>query len=252
VCRQRSLTAPSTTRRDFVAELRREFPEALSQMRQAGVHPVDIPQSALGPGMAVFSKYAVVREADDTPMSVGRAIALINQVRGEISHADSGDLDAPTRFALDWFEAYGWNAKGAGEAIKLAQSYDLTEKGLRDAGVLTADRGEARLVRRGEMAADWRPSGDRSLTAWELVQALNRALNDGGGVGAAGGLLAEARPLASAALWLASRLFAVAEDRRMTEEALGWGRLAEAWDAIEAAADRTDNPAAAPTQLDLL
>lgn len=252
VCRPRADDARTTTRRDFMAELRRELPEALARMRVAGVHPVDLPQSALGPGMAVFSKYAVVREADDSPMSVSRAITLINQVRGEIAHADSGDLDAATRFALDWFEAYGWSAKGAGEAIKLAQSYDLTEKGLRDAGVLIADRGDARLVRRSELPVDWRPSRDRSLTAWELVQALNRALNDGGGVNAAGDLLGEARDLGSAALWLTGRLFSLAEDRRMTDEALGWGRLAEAWDAIEAAADRTDNPTATPTQLDLL
>jgi putative DNA methylase len=252
VCRPRAEDARTTTRRDFVAELRRELPGALARMRAAGVHPVDLPQSALGPGMAVFSKYAVVREADDSPMRVSRAITLINQVRGEIAHADSGDLDAPTRFALDWFEAYGWGAKGSGEAIKLAQSYDLTEKGLRDAGVLTTDRGDARLVRRNELPADWRPSRDRYLTAWELVQALNRALNDGGGVNAAGDLLGEARDLGSAALWLTGRLFALAEDRRMTDEALDWGRLAEAWDAIEAAADRTDRPAAALTQPDLL
>jgi putative DNA methylase len=252
VCRPRAEDARTTTRRDFVAELRRELPGALARMRAAGVHPVDLPQSALGPGMAVFSKYAVVREADDSPMRVSRAITLINQVRGEIAHADSGDLDAPTRFALDWFEAYGWGAKGSGEAIKLAQSYDLTEKGLRDAGVLTTDRGDARLVRRNELPADWRPSRDRYLTAWELVQALNRALIDGGGVNAAGDLLGEARDLGSAALWLTGRLFALAEDRRMTDEALDWGRLAEAWDAIEAAADRTDRPAAALTQPDLL
>lgn len=252
VCRARPEDARTTTRRDFAADLRRELPEALARMRAAGVHPVDVPQSALGPGMAVFSKYSIVREADDSPMSVSRAISLINQVRGEIAHADSGDLDAPTRFALDWFEAYGWGTKGAGEAIKLAQSYDLTEKGLRDAGVLLTERGDARLVRRTELPADWRPSRDRYLTAWELVQALNRALNDGGGVNAAGDLLGEARDLGSAALWLTGRLFALAEDRRMTDEAIGWGRLAEAWGAIEAAADRTDRPAATPTQLDLL
>jgi putative DNA methylase len=252
VCRPRSAEAHSTTRRDFVAELRRELPEALARMRAAGMHPVDMPQSALGPGMAVFSKYAVVREADDSAMSVSRAITLINQVRGEIAHADSGELDAPTRFALDWFEAYGWGAKGAGEAIKLAQSYDLTERGLRDAGVLVTDRGDARLVRRSELPPEWRPSRDRSLTAWELVQALNRALNDGGGINAAGELLGKARELGSAALWLTERLFALSEDRRMADEAIGWGRLAEAWDAIESAADRADGPAVAITQPDLL
>jgi putative DNA methylase len=209
-------------------------------MRAAGIHPVDIPQAALGPGMKVFSQYAAVREADDSAMPVGRAIALINQVRGEIDHAESGDLDAATRFALDWFAAYGWNAQVSGKAIQLAQSYDLTERALREAGVLVTDRGEARLMRRAEMPVDWRPSRDRNLTTWELAQALNRALSDGGGVVEAGALLAEVRELSGPVRWLIGRLFALAEDRRMTDEARGWGHLSEAWVEVEAAADRGD------------
>ncbi len=240
VCRQRPETARTVNRRDFLAELRRDLPEAIARMRAAGIHPVDIPQAALGPGMKAFSQYAAVREADDSAMPVGRAISLINQVRGEIDHAESGDLDAATRFALDWFTSYGWNAYDSGKAIQLAQSYDLTERTLREAGVLVTDRGEARLMQRSEMAADWRPSRDRNLTAWEVAQALNRALNDGGGVSAAAALLAEARELGPATNWLAGRLFAIAEDRRLTDEARGWGRLSEAWTEIEAAADRGD------------
>jgi putative DNA methylase len=180
-------------------------------------------------------------------MSVGRALALINQVRGEIDHADSGDLDASTRFALDWFEAYGWGEKEAGEAIKLAGSYDLTDRALTGSGVLTTKGGKARLVPRHEIPAGWRPSSDGTLTAWELTQALNRALNDGGGVNAAGALLAEARGLSGDARWLAGRLFAIAEDRKLTDEARGWGRLSEAWDAIETAAERGEAPMPART-----
>jgi putative DNA methylase len=240
VCRQRPETARTVSRRDFLAELRREMPEAVARMRAAGIHPVDIPQAALGPGMKVFSQYAAVREADDSAMPVGRAITLINQVRGEIDHAESGDMDAATRFALDWFAAYGWNAHASGQAIQLAQSYDLPERALREAGVLVTDRGEARLVRRAEMAADWRPSRDRNLTTWEMAQALNRALNDGGGVAEAGALLAEARELSGPIRWLVARLFALSEDRRMSDEARGWGHLSEAWVEVEAAADRGD------------
>ncbi|WP_292046583.1 MULTISPECIES: DUF1156 domain-containing protein [unclassified Brevundimonas] len=240
VCRQRPESARTVSRRDFLAELRRDLPEAVARMRAAGIHPVDIPQAALGPGMKVFSQYAAVREADDSAMSVGRAITLINQVRGEIDHAESGDLDAATRFALDWFQSYGWNAHDSGRAIQAAQAYNLTERELREAGILLTDRGEARLMRRSEMAADWRPSRDRSLTAWEVAQALNRALNDGGGVAEAGGLLAEAREMTGAVHWLTARLFALAEERRMTDEARGWGHLSEAWAAIEAAADQGD------------
>nr|WP_303705369.1 DUF1156 domain-containing protein [Brevundimonas naejangsanensis] len=240
VCRPRPETARTVSRRDFLAELRRDLPEAVARMRAAGIHPVDIPQAALGPGMKVFSQYAAVREADDSAMSVGRAITLINQVRGEIDHAESGDLDAATRFALDWFLSYGWNAHDSGKAIQAAQAYNLTERELREAGILLTDRGEARLMRRSEMAADWRPSRDRSLTAWEVAQALNRALNDGRGVAEAGGLLAEAREMTGAVHWLTARLFALAEERRMTDEARGWGHLSEAWAAIEAAADQGD------------
>jgi hypothetical protein len=183
-----------------------------------------------------------VREADDTAMPVSRAIALINQVRGEIDHAESGDLDGATRFALDWFAAYGWGQHSAGMAIQLAQSYDLTERGLRDTGVLITEKGEARLLRRDEMDAKWRPSRDVSLTTWELAQAVNRALNQGGGVGAAGALLGEARELAGSVRWLITRLFALAEDRKLTDEARGWGKLSEAWDDIEAVADRAEPP----------
>ncbi|MBL8553711.1 MAG: hypothetical protein JNL41_05495 [Phenylobacterium sp.] len=240
VCRTRASDAPTIGRRELLAELRRELPKAIERMRAAGLHPVDIPQAALGPGMAVFSRFSGVREADDSTMSVSRAITLINQVRGEIDHADSGDLDAATRFALDWFTSYGWNSFDSGKAIQLAQSYDLTERGLREAGILITDRGDARLLRRGEMPENWRPSRDRTLTAWELAQAMNRALNEGGGIESAGALLAEGREMTGAVYWLTGRLFAIAEDRRMAEEARGWGQLSEAWDAIEAAADRTD------------
>ncbi len=203
--------------------------------------------------MAVFSKYAVVREPDDSAMSVSRAIALINQVRGEFDHRDAVDLDAPTRFALDWFGSFGWGPKKSGEAIKLAQSYDLTERELREAGVLVTERGDARLARRADMPVDWRPSRDRTLTTWELAQALNRALNEGGGAAEASALLAEAQSLAADACWLAGRLFSIAEDRRMTDEALGWGNLAEAWAEIEAAAAerRAGAPERRPARADL-
>jgi putative DNA methylase len=246
-CRPRPADARATTRRDFIAELRRELPEALTRMKAGGTHPVDVPQSALGPGMAVFSKYALVREADDTAMSVSKAIALINQVREEIDHAESSDFDAATRFALVWFASWGWSLKDAGEAIKLAQSYDLTERGLRDSGVLITTGGNARLRARGEIPDDWRPSRDQNLTVWELAQALNRSLNDGGGVAEAGSLLAEARGLGSSTYSLVGQLFALAETRRMSEEARGWGKLSEAWDSIEAAAERVPAPILAET-----
>jgi putative DNA methylase len=193
-----------------------------------------------------------VRQPDDTNMSVSRAIALINQVREEIAHTDSGDLDPETRFALVWFESYGWGEKEAGQAILVGQSYNLTERELRDAGVLLTDRGQARLRRRPEMQENWRPSNDRTLTTWELAQAMNRALNDGGGVRAAASLLSEARGLSGSVRWLVDRLFALAETRRMADEARGWGRLSEAWSAIETAADASLSPPPVEPQPNLI
>jgi len=202
--------------------------------------------------MEVFSKYSLVREPDDSPMTVSKAIALINQVRLEVDHTGSAELDPETRFALDWFEHYGWNENDSGKAIQLAQSYDLTEKGLRDAGVLVTEKGKARLLRRLDIKANWRPSSDRNLTTWELAQAMNRALNEGGGVNAAGALLAEARERGSEVYWLAGRLFAIAEHRKLSDEARSWGRLSEAWSEIEDAADRTETPTTAATQQRLI
>ncbi|HEV2365723.1 MAG TPA: DUF1156 domain-containing protein [Caulobacteraceae bacterium] len=251
-CRARPSNGPSATRTGFMAELRRELPDALARMRMAGLHPVDLPQSALGPGMAVFSKYAVVREPDDSAMSVALAIALINQVRGETDEAEIGALDPETRFALDWFASFGWNEREAGEAIKLGQSYDRTERQLREAGILVAERGKARLRRRPEMDPEWRPSTDRTQTVWELAQALNRALHDAGGVRAAGALLAEAQHMGVDASWLAGRLFRISEERRMTDEALGWGNLAQAWGEIEAAAGEGTPAPAVQAQPELI
>ena len=51
-------------------------------------------------------------------------------------------------------------------------------------------------------------------------------------------MLSEARGLGAEVRWLTSRLFAIAEDRKLTDEARGWGRLSEAWEAIETAAER--------------
>ena len=90
VCRKRVETAPAVTRADFLRALKHEMPEAVEKIRKASVGPVDMPQSVIGPGMRVFTRYARVLEDDDTPMSVKTALAQINRVWGEIEN----DLDA--------------------------------------------------------------------------------------------------------------------------------------------------------------
>ena len=240
VCRKRPADAPTITRRDFVARLRAELPAALKHIRAGGVGPVDMAQAALGPGMGVFTACARVLEPDDTPMTVRSAIALINRTRDEISGEEATGYDPETRFCIDWFEAFGTAAGDSGDAITLAQAYDIGIEALVDAGVVATQGGTARLLRRDELPADWNPAADRHLTHWECAQHLARVLEaPDGGSEAAGRLLTAMGPdNGEAARLLAYRLYDVCERKGRADEARVWSMLAQEWPAIEAAARR--------------
>ena len=221
VCRKRAPDAPVITRREFIARLRAALLPALKNIRAGGVGPVDVAQASIGPGMGVFTACSQVLEPDDAPMTVRTAIALINQVRDEISGEETGGYDPDTRFCIDWFEAFGMNAGRAGDAIAMALAYDIGIDGLEAAGVFTASGGAARLLRRDELPSDWRPETDVHLTHWECAQHLARALNaqDGGTVAAAR-LMASMGPAdAGAARGLAYRLYDICERKNRADEA---------------------------------
>ena len=188
--------------------------------------------------MGVFTGCSKVLEPDDSPMTVRTAIALINQVRDEISGEETGSYDADTRFCIDWFEAFGMGKGKAGDAITMAQAYDIGLDGLEGAGVFTASGGAARLLRRDELPADWKPETDAHLTHWECAQHLARVVDaPDGGVGAAARLLAGMGPDDSgAARGLAYRLYDICERKGRAEEAQVWNMLAREWPAIEAEA----------------
>ena len=238
VCRKRAANAPTITRRDFVARLRAELPAALKHIRAGGVGPVDMAQAALGPGMGVFTACAQVLEPDDTPMTVRAAIALINQTRDEISGEEATGYDPETRFCIDWFEEFGTAAGDSGDAITLAQAYDIGIEALVDAGVVATQGGTARLLRRDELPADWNPAAGRHLTHWECAQHLARVLEaPDGGSEAAGRLLTAMGPdNGEAARLLAYRLYDVCERKGRADEARVWNMLAQEWPAVEAAA----------------
>ena len=147
VCRKRSTDAPSITRREFMAQLRATLPEALAKIRAGGVGPVDMAQAALGPGMGVFTSASRVLEPDDSPMTVRTAIALINQVRDEISGEEATGYDADTRFCIDWFETFDEAEGKSGDAIGMAQAYGIGIADLEIAEVFSARGGSARLLR---------------------------------------------------------------------------------------------------------
>ena len=242
VCRKRPPDAPVITRREFVARLRSTLPVALAKIRAGGVGPVDMAQASIGPGMGVFTSATKVLEPDDTPMTVRTAIALINQIRDEISGEEATGYDADTRFCIDWFETFGMDEGKSSDAITLAQAYDIGIEELEAAGVFDAHGGSARLLRREELPQDWNPATDSRLTDWECAQHLARTLESpAGGIEAAAKLYANMPPERSeTARMLAYRLYDICERKNRASEAQVWNMLAREWTALEAAAVATE------------
>ena len=238
VCRNRPLDAPVVTRREFVSQLRSTLPDALKTIRAGGVGPVDMAQASLGPGMGVFTSASKVLEPDDTPMTVRTAISLINQIRDEISGEEASGYDAYTRFCIDWFEAFGMVEGKSGDAITMAQAYNVGIEELEDAGVVLARSGSTRLLSRDELPSHWDPTTDKQLTDWECAQHLVRVLDSPeGGIKAAAKLYAHMpHERSEAARMLAFRLYDICEKKNRAAEAQVWNMLAREWPALEAAA----------------
>ena len=240
VCRKRPADAPLIIRREFIARLRAELPDALDKIRAGGISPVDMAQASLGPGMGVFTAASRVLEPDDTPMTVRTAIALINQVRDELSGEEATGYDADTRFCIDWFETFGMESGKSGEAITMAQAYGIGIDDLEQAGVFSARGGSARLLRRDELPTDWDPETDKRLTDWECAQHLAQVLDSPeGGLDAAAELYWKMTPeRGGAARMLAYRLYDICERKGRSGEAQVWNMLAQEWTALEEAAAR--------------
>jgi putative DNA methylase len=233
VCRQRPTDAPTVSRREFIRELNAVLPEALDEMTRGGVNspvaPVDLSQAIIGPGMAIFSQYASVLEADGTPMSVRTALQLINRFLAE------DDFDHDTQFCLHWFEQFGWATEKYGNADVLARSKGTSVDGLREAGVAESGKGELRLLKWHELPRDWTPETDRRLPVWEALHQLIRALNQEGET-ACGGLLSRMSARAEPIRALAYRLYTLCERKGWAEEARAYNELVTTWSAIEQAA----------------
>jgi putative DNA methylase len=239
VCRKRSSNAPSISRRDFIRELNGVLPEALDEMTRGSgderspVAPVDLSQAIIGPGMAVFSKYAAVLEADGSPMSVRTALQLINRFLAE------DDFDADTQFCLHWFEQHGWTENVFGEADVLARSKSTSVDAMKEAGVLQSGSGKVRLLKWAEYPTDWDPRTDTRTPVWEALHQLIRALKQGG-ESASGALLAALGGKAEAVRQLAYRLYTLCERLGQAEDARAYNELITSWTGIESAAASAD------------
>jgi putative DNA methylase len=235
VCRKRPTDATAISRRELLRELNIVLPEALDEMTKGSgddrspVAPVDLSQAIIGPGMAVFSKYSAVLEADGTPMTVRTALQLINRFLAE------DDFDHDTQFCLHWFEQYGWDEGRFGEADTLARAKGTSVDGVRDAGVVASGGGVVRLRKWSEYPADWNPQTDKRLPIWEALHHFIRALKTEGEV-SAGRLLAALSGKSEAVRQLAYRLHTLCERQGWAEDARAYNELITSWTGIESAA----------------
>ena len=269
VCRKRPADAPSISRREFIRELNGVLPEALDNMTRGNdegasmkdegkagsalhtssfiihpshtspIAPVDLSQAIIGPGMAVFSKYAAVLEADGSPMSVRTALQLINRFLAE------DDFDADTQFCLHWFEQNGWGEGVFGSADTLARAKSTSVDAMKEAGVLQSGSGKVRLLKWAEYPTDWDPRTDTRTPVWEALHQLIRALKQGG-ESASGALLAVINTLggkAEAVRQLAYRLYTLCERLGQAEDARAYNELITSWTGIETAANSVPKPA---------
>lgn len=178
--RPRPEDAPMTDRRAFLAELRGLLPEKLKELQSGSIAPVDVPQAAIGPGMAIFSSYSRVVEADGSTMTVRSALQVVNQVLGEVLSSEEGDFDAATRWALKWYDLHGFTQATYGDAENLAAAYAVSVAGLARAGILSTGAGKARLIAPRELASGYDPSRDDHISLWEVTAHLARALDEDG------------------------------------------------------------------------
>jgi putative DNA methylase len=249
VCRPRTVDAPTATRREFVTALKAELPMALAHLQRSNITPVDLAQAAIGPGMAIFTRYARVLDADGKQLSVREALALINQTLDEVLAEQEGDFDADSRWALTWFEQYGFDPGEYGVAETLSKAKNTSVQGMVEAGILVSRAGKVRLLRPDELPAEWDPTQDSRLTAWEIVHHLIRVLASGG-EGAAAEIVAMLGAKAQVARELAYRLYTLSERKKRAPEALSYNTLVQSWPEITRLARET--PQATPVQTNLL
>jgi putative DNA methylase len=257
VCQRRSELAITLSRTGFRRQLRQELPRALKELERANIAPVDVAQAAIGPGMAIYSSAKAVLNPDDSPMSVREALIEINAALDEYLSQDEGELDADSRFALTFFESFGYKERDFGDAEGLAKARNLSVDGVAKAGILRSVAGKVRLLQRAELEEDWDPGTDKRLCVWEATQQLIKLLETGGEDKAADLLLqlksiAGHGDLAANCRALAYRLYNHCEKTKQAEEARAYNGLVIAWPELDKRAAAATSSSTAPLQTTLI
>lgn len=240
VCRRRDNSYGSTDRRGLIAALQAELPAALRKLQQGAIAPVDLPQAAIGPGMAVFSRYEKVLEPDGSQMAVRSALARINEILDQVLSEQEGDFDATTRFAIAWYRQHGYSTGKFGDADNLARARNTSVDAMDRAQILTSRAGKVTLIKPTDTPDDYDVLTDEHVSAWEVLHHTIRTLETDG-VPAAGAFLASAQQRPDGAVdldlvkELAFLLFSVAEKNGWTKDAISFNAVAQSWgDVIDA------------------
>lgn len=235
--RPRPADAPVTDRRGYLDVLRDELPDRLRELQAGTIAPVDLAQAAIGPGMAVFSRFSRVVEPNGSEVSVREALRLINAVLGEVLSDQEGDFDTETRWCVKWFETHGFDKAAYGEAETLAGAYNTSVARLDRSGAVYAKAGEVRLLTTSELSKAYCPERNEQITLWEVAMHLVKALDESG-LAEAGRILdgASTRVDVGAVKELAYLVFSLAEKRSMVQVASMFNALVTSWPEVTAAA----------------
>lgn len=237
VCRKKEATAEVITRAEFIRALKRELPPAIVELQAANIAPADMPQSAIGPGMGVFSRYKAVLESDDSPMSVKTALQLINRELDEYLGGIQGEFDADTRFAITWFEQHGIGKGEYGVADNLARARGISVDSVKHAGIVDSAAGKVRILSRDELDDEWDPEEDRHLTVWECLQHLVKLHETDGISHDTAVLLKKINTQAEAVKDLAYCLYDISANKRKdAKEATAYNALIADWTELTKAA----------------
>jgi putative DNA methylase len=228
VCRPRSHDLLVGTRKEFVAALRAELPPALQLLQQANIAPVDLAQAAIGPGMATFSRFSRVIDAEGRSLNVRAVLSLVNEVLDEIMAEQEGEVDPLTRWAIAWFEQFGFASGSFGVAETLSKAKNTSLGALEECGIAHSAAGSVRLLPVSALREDWDPNSAKRLTAWQATHQLCRSLETGGEA-AASMLLRQLGGLGEPSRALAYRLYLVCDRKKWTKEALAYNSLVVAW-----------------------
>ncbi|MBT7567303.1 DUF1156 domain-containing protein [archaeon] len=232
VCRPQTDNSRHCSRREFLRELNAVLPVALDEITNGGsdnfVAPVDLSQAIIGPGMAIYSKYSAVLEADGTKMSVKTALTLINRFLAE------DDFDNDTQFCLAWFEMFGWDLKKTSEADAdvLARAKGASVEGLASNGIVKRNTGNLRLLKWGELSLDWSPDDNSKISIWEILHHMIRRLNIDGEVGVAL-IFEKINSYSENVRSLAYRLFTICDRKGWAKDAGYYNSLIQSWERIE-------------------